>query len=61
MPNIQEGPDGRHTITLPSKIVELKHWQKGGKIELAEIDNKHVFATPGDLVIRYYPPVTEKK
>lgn len=59
MPKIQEGVDGRHSITLPSDIVGLKHWEKGGKIEFAEVDNRHVFAVPGDLVVRYSPPTTE--
>ncbi len=60
MPKIQKGPDGRHTVTLPSDIVTLKNWVKGGKIEFAEVDNRFVFVTPGDLVIRYMPPPSSK-
>ncbi len=61
MPKIQQGPDGRHTVTLPSDIVALKHWEKGGKIEFAEVDNRFIYAAPGDLVVRYTPPPTDTK
>ncbi|GEM_PF-2134596 len=57
VPKIQYGSDGKYSVTLSKDIVEAKGWKAGGKVEFAIVDQKEVFAHPGDIVIRYTPPV----
>lgn len=60
MPKIQYGKDGKYTVTLSKDIVEAKGWRSGGKVEFAIVDQMEVFAHPGDIVIRYTPPLQVK-
>lgn len=48
---LQEGTDGKYTLTIPKRIVELKGWQKGDNIEFFLVDHG-LPAQIGDIVIR---------
>ncbi len=59
MPKLQELPDGTYKITVPKDIADGKHWKKGDDLGFAIVDNKTVFATPGDIVLIWNRPASK--
>lgn len=53
MAKLQCGPDGRFTLTIDRDIVRAKGWQKGDVIGLKIVDNKMIFAAPGDIILNW--------
>ncbi len=51
MSKLQEGPDGRFTLTIDRDIVRAQRWKKGDEIGFAIVDNKQIFAAQGDILL----------
>ena len=56
MPKLQELPDGTYKITVPKDIAEGKRWEKGDDLGFAIVDNKTIFAAPGDIILVWNRP-----
>lgn len=59
MSKLQEGPDGRFTLTIDKDIVRAKRWKKGDVIGLAIVDNREIYASPGDILLVWNRRVAE--
>ncbi len=51
MPSIQEGTDGKLTVTIPKKLAVAKKWGKGDIVDFCIVDELNR-AYPGDLIIK---------
>lgn len=51
MPKLQQGPDGRYTITVPRDLVDSKQWHKGDELGFAIVDEINR-PMPGDIFLR---------
>ncbi len=56
MPKLQELPDGTFKITVPKDIADGKGWGKGDELGFAIVDNKNIFAAPGDILLVWNRP-----
>jgi hypothetical protein len=48
---LQQGSDGKYTVTVPKSFVVAKSWQKGDDIGFAIVDEINR-PQPGDIFIR---------
>ncbi|MBP2029758.1 hypothetical protein J2755_000678 [Methanohalophilus levihalophilus] len=51
MPILQQGSDGKFTVTVPKSFVVAKNWKKGDKIGFSIVDEINR-PQPGDIYIR---------